>query len=217
MNPAFFGDSYDLVKRFFCVEISSLGYSIAINPMFTGDWSGTENAFYRLLGAEPNGKVLSDAKPRALFLAPDTGVKQKGSKQHVSFARLAQETKKFQLVFSFDQSFSRQANPATVIREKLAELRALAAVPCSTIPMLAFFSRLQKGIRSVNYAHTFSHLDCQAVGSSKAAPNHSIEQALSDLHFRHPLIDLLFSPASMLHLNLLEAKPRRVDSALAAQ
>jgi len=125
MNPAFFGDSYDLVKRFFCAEISSLGYSIAIDPMFTGDWSGTENAFYRLLGAEPNGEVLSDAKPRALFLDPDTGVKQKGSKKHVSFARLAQETKKFQLVFSFDHSFSRQANPVTIIREKLAELRAL--------------------------------------------------------------------------------------------
>lgn len=36
MNRKFFGDSYDIVKRFFCVELAALGYSVEVEPMFTG-------------------------------------------------------------------------------------------------------------------------------------------------------------------------------------
>jgi hypothetical protein len=40
MRPEFLGDSYDIVKRFFCETLRSLGYTVYIDPRFTGDWSG---------------------------------------------------------------------------------------------------------------------------------------------------------------------------------
>ena len=36
MNPKFFGDSYDLVKRFLCAELHVVGYCVTVDPMFTG-------------------------------------------------------------------------------------------------------------------------------------------------------------------------------------
>lgn len=125
MNPDYFGDSYDLVKRFFCHELTVLGYSVEVDAMLTGSWSGAESNFYRLIGARAHGKQPTDSRPRALLLDPDTGVMQSASRRHTSFARIAQETKTFRLVFSFDQSFSRQAKASLVIQEKLAALRAV--------------------------------------------------------------------------------------------
>jgi hypothetical protein len=125
MNPKYYGDSYDLVKRFFCREIGALGYSVEVDAMLTGAWNGAESNFYRLIGAAALGNHKADGGHRALLLDPDTGVKHSASRQHVSFARIAQETKAFRLVFSFDQSFSRQAKPLAVIQEKLATLKSL--------------------------------------------------------------------------------------------
>jgi hypothetical protein len=125
MNPKFFGDSYDLVKRFFCLELLALGYAVTVDPMFTGEWNGAEGDFYHLLGVEAGRQApSSSSRRRALFLDPDTGVNAAGGKQHVSFDRLVHETEGFELVFSFDQSFSRQADPGSALREKLAALRA---------------------------------------------------------------------------------------------
>ena len=124
MNPAYFGDSYDLVKRFFCRELSLLGYSVTVDPMLTGAWGETEGQFYRLIGAEPAGQQRQLSQRAALFLDPDTGVKEKGGKQHASFDRVARECTNYRLVFAFDQSFSRQAKAATVMREKLSALKA---------------------------------------------------------------------------------------------
>jgi hypothetical protein len=124
MNPAYLGDSYDLVKRFFCRELSLLGYSVVVDPMLTGEWSATEGQFYRLIGAEPAGPGRPLSQRAALFLDPDTGIKEKGGKQHASFDRLAQECTNYRLVFAFDQSFSRQAKAANVMREKLSALQA---------------------------------------------------------------------------------------------
>jgi hypothetical protein len=124
MNPSFFGDSYDLVKRFFCHELASLGYVVAIEPLLTGDWNGADSDFYRLVGVEPLVDRKSPPDRKALFFDPDTGINDKGGRQHVSFERLAQEASNFDIVFSFDQAFSRQANPATVMRLKLAAIYA---------------------------------------------------------------------------------------------
>ena len=49
MNPSFIGDSYDLVKRFFCFELRALGYKVVVDPMFTGEWKGRECDFFSLL------------------------------------------------------------------------------------------------------------------------------------------------------------------------
>jgi hypothetical protein len=53
MNPSFFGDSYDLVKRFFCVQLAALGYEVVVDPMFTGEWRELDHQFFRLIGARP--------------------------------------------------------------------------------------------------------------------------------------------------------------------
>lgn len=125
MNPAYFGDSYDLVKRFFCAELSALGYSITVNPMFTETWNSTEREFYRLIGVENIAPQSQRSARTVLFIDPDTGVHRKASKQHVSLHQLAEEALRYSLVFSFDQSFSRQSKPAAAMREKLAFMRAL--------------------------------------------------------------------------------------------
>lgn len=123
MNPAYFGDSYDLVKRFFCREFRSIGYAVLADPMLTGTWNGAEKEFYHLIGAQPLGAEQQIGKRTALFLDPDTGINEKGSKQHASFDRLADESKNYDVVFAFDQSFSRQKKPESVMHQKLEELR----------------------------------------------------------------------------------------------
>lgn len=122
MNPSFFGDSYDIVKRFFCHELIALGYKIVTDPMFTNTWNGREEDFYRLIGARPKLDSPLSFGQTVLFLDPDTGVNEKGGKQHVSFDRLAREAKEYALVFSFDQSFSWQSNANMTMTKKLAML-----------------------------------------------------------------------------------------------
>lgn len=124
MNPAYFGDSYDLVKRFFCSELSRLGYSVVVDPMLTGTWSANETEFYRLIGAEPASRQKPMSQRAALFIDPDTGINSKGGKQHASFDRLVRESANYELVFAFDQSFSRQAKATDVMGEKLSALKA---------------------------------------------------------------------------------------------
>jgi hypothetical protein len=122
MNPTYFGDSYDIVKRFFCRELQVLGYSVSALPMFTGEWKGAQGEFLRFVGAKPIEPEAVGSGRSALFVDPDTGVHEKSSKKHVSLRELASHTKQYRLVFSFDQSFSRQHVAANAMREKLALL-----------------------------------------------------------------------------------------------
>ena len=123
MNPDFLGDSYDLVKRFFCRELSILGYTVNVDPMFTGDWNGSEQNFFRLICAQTEATTKHSSRT-ALFIDPDTGIREKIGKQHVSFDRLLRETTKNEVVFAFDQSFSRQAKSHEVMSSKLAVIEA---------------------------------------------------------------------------------------------
>jgi hypothetical protein len=119
MNPTFLGDSYDLVKRFFVLELQSLGYVVEIDPMFTGSWMGRENEFYRLVGMATDVLPKVKATRSSLFLDPDTGLNERGGKQHASLARIARETQEQDLVFAFDQSFSRQARAVEIMKKKM--------------------------------------------------------------------------------------------------
>jgi hypothetical protein len=42
VNREWFGDSYDIVNRFFINALHSLDYSAYVDPMPTGDWGSTE-------------------------------------------------------------------------------------------------------------------------------------------------------------------------------
>jgi len=127
MNPAFLGDSYDIVKRFFVRELQSMNYAVEIDPMFTGDWAGREGDFRRLLGVGAPVSPSVRSTRRALFLDPDTGVNERGGKQHVALARMALEVQAWELVFAFDQSFSRQAQPIDVMKRKMTLLSEAGA------------------------------------------------------------------------------------------
>jgi len=122
MNPAYFGDSYDVVKRFFCSELRSLGYNLVVDPMLTGSWEGAEKQFFRFLGAAPYESAPTIASPVALLIDPDTGVGAKSGRQHVTLERIAELTRTNAIVFSFDQSFSRKHQPKQAMRRKLEEL-----------------------------------------------------------------------------------------------
>ena len=124
MNPAYQGDSYDLVKRFFCRELQHLGYTVAVDPMFTGEWCNSELTYYRLISATPLSE-LSAAARTAILLDPDTGVREKATRSHVSFERIIEEARTHDLVVAFDQSFSRGASPKEAINGKLSSLHAL--------------------------------------------------------------------------------------------
>jgi hypothetical protein len=73
MRPEFLGDSYDVVKCFFCATLRSLGYTVYIDPLFTGIWSGQQTTFFHFLGVEPLTSETPPSSGTALFLDPDTG------------------------------------------------------------------------------------------------------------------------------------------------
>lgn len=148
MRPEFLGDSYDIVKRFFCETLRSLGYTVYIDPLFTGDWSGQERTFYRFLGVEPYAGVKPASRVTALFLDPDTGVNEKGSSSHVSYERLVDEAKSHAVVFAFDQAFSRAGEAGPKLQAKLQKLSELgcAALYYASHAHFLFVSREREGL-----------------------------------------------------------------------
>jgi hypothetical protein len=157
MNSSFIGDSYDLVKRFFCFELRALGYKVVVDPMFTGEWKGRKRDFFSLVGATMDATAPLPSARTALFVDPDTGVRHKGSPKHVSFDQLAQKVSRHALVFSFDQSFSRQANPVEVMKGKLSALtdRSCHAMYYDSHARFLFVSKEEKLLRELR-AHLVS-------------------------------------------------------------
>jgi hypothetical protein len=128
MNPDFLGDSFDIVKRFFIENIKSLGYQVFVDPMFTGEWTGLDRQFYKLVGAVPLGNFVKTGGRTALLLDPDTGIREKRSKGHITMDILVRHLQQHEIVFSFDQSFSRAGEPIVEIKRKLNTLQSLGAV-----------------------------------------------------------------------------------------
>jgi len=123
MNLEHFGDSYDFVKRFFCRELSALGYAVDAEPYFC-DVSGANaiKDYYLLLGVQPVASPRRSAKRTALFLDPDIGINNKGGAHHVSLNQLVKESRSVDLVFAFDQSFSRAKRADEIIFDKLEKI-----------------------------------------------------------------------------------------------
>jgi hypothetical protein len=121
MNPQWFGDSFDIVKRYFVENLRAIGYHVVVDPMFMGEWNRLEQKFYHLLGASPLGE--SSSNKSALLLDPDIGIGKKKTKQHVTIEVIASHLRNYEVVFSFDQSFSRAGSATEKIREKLGRLK----------------------------------------------------------------------------------------------
>jgi hypothetical protein len=125
MNPAYFGDSYDVVKRFFCDMARSAGYAVYIDPMFTGDWKSRQRAaFLGFLGARELGGSHPES-PAVLLIDPDTGIRAGSGPAHATFASIASRCDQFDMVIVFDPSFSRGHDARDVMTTKLRALHAL--------------------------------------------------------------------------------------------
>lgn len=121
MNPQWFGDSFDIVKRFFVENLNAIGYHVVVDPMLTGKWNGLEHDFYKFLKAYP---LLDKSSTKmALLLDPDTGIGNKITKRHVTVTYIADQLRHHELVFSFDQSFSRGGSASEKIKAKLKQLK----------------------------------------------------------------------------------------------
>ena len=120
MNPLWFGDSFDIIKRFFIENLNAIGYRVVVDPMLTGEWNGVEQ-FYKFLKADP--LIEQGISKSALLLDPDTGIGKKKSKRHVTIQCIAEQLSKYDVVFSFDQSFPRGGNTTKEITDKLTLLQ----------------------------------------------------------------------------------------------
>ena len=125
MNPKWFGDSYDIVKRFFASSLRKLGYEVYIDPMLTGAWGGDVDNLYRFLKMRPVDEYTNSMS--ALFLDPDTGIGRSTSPKHTTIQTIGSHLQNHEIVFAFDQSFSRGPDARPQIQEKLSALRALNA------------------------------------------------------------------------------------------
>jgi len=126
MNPQWFGDSFDIVKRYFIESLKTIGYHVVVDPMLTAEWNGCEERFFHFLGASPLGQATNEKT--ALLLDPDTGIGNKETAKHVTIATIASHLKNYEIVFSFDQSFSRGGNASDKLTEKLRALEATGNV-----------------------------------------------------------------------------------------
>ena len=91
MNPKWFGDSYDIVKKFIVDNLKGIGYEVYIDPMFTGDWNGKEKDFIKFIGAKLSNDFEKPVRKSALFIDPDTGVKEKATPKHIDFKKIIKE------------------------------------------------------------------------------------------------------------------------------
>lgn len=123
MNQRYLGDSYDIVKRFFCSVLREQGYDVFVDPIFTGEWRANEKlSYYRFLGAEPIPHHAAAQGPTALLLDPDTGVSKRARMRYLSFGAIARLLEVYRIILAFDQSFSRNCSPAGQIKQKLDTL-----------------------------------------------------------------------------------------------
>jgi hypothetical protein len=157
MNPDYLGDSYDIVKRFFCEALRTLGYVVYIEPMLTGEWSGSDAEFYAFLGVKHVRNFGTQHSRTALFIDPDTGVSGRASITHTSFDQLARSLEQHTIVFVFDQSFSRSSAPKEQMVRKLTELksRGCEAFYYNSHARFLFTSRTGNHLQSLqDYLHS---------------------------------------------------------------
>jgi len=128
MNPQWFGDSFDIVKRFFIGNIREMGYQVFVDPMLTGEWNGLENKFYGFIGAAPLESLATSSCRTALLLDPDTGIARKLTKKHVTIGMIVNYLQEHEIVFSFDKSFSRSSVLEQQMKKKLSLLKKEGAV-----------------------------------------------------------------------------------------
>jgi hypothetical protein len=125
MNSQYFGDSFDIVKRFFIGNIREMGYQVFVDPMFTDEWNELgKNKFYDFIGAVPLKGLTTYSGKTAIFLDPDTGIGRNPTKQHATIGKIVDYLQQgHAIAFSFDQSFSRGGDAIEQMDKKLSLLK----------------------------------------------------------------------------------------------
>lgn len=149
MNPKYFGDSFDIVKRFIFSELKHIGYKIVIDPMYTDTWNGNEKQFYKFVGATPVSSHQKNLKRTVLYFDPDTGVREKTSPKHITFRQIISNLEFFAIVISFDQSFSRNNNNEISMLAKL-EIFEQQGYHCFYYNSHAKFLFTSKHVKEIN-------------------------------------------------------------------
>lgn len=129
MQRSWFGDSYDIVKRFFCGVLREMGFAVRVEPMFTGDWSGDEERFFRFVSSgDEDPRQPNPAAPTAVLVDPDTGIGSRRGPGHCTIDDVAAHARGHDLVLVFDQAFSRAGSARSKMETKLETLRQCGAV-----------------------------------------------------------------------------------------
>ena len=116
MNPRGFGDSFDIVKRFFIKILKDAGYEVYVEPIFIGDWDDNEHRFISFIGAKEGSPTSHKS---ALFIDPETGIGDRTTSKHITIQSIIRHLDKFEVVMVYDQSFSRSRSIEDQMREKL--------------------------------------------------------------------------------------------------
>jgi hypothetical protein len=128
MNPKWFGDSYDIVKRFFVKALKDIGYEVHIDPMFTGEVTGIRERFLEFIGAKIKPDKPPVAGKTAILIDPNTGIGKKRTSSHITIKDLVGLMDTYSIAFAFDQSFSRAKDDQEQMTAKLRPLHELGAV-----------------------------------------------------------------------------------------
>lgn len=123
MNPVWFGDSYDIVKRYFADILKAMGYTVYAEPMFTVKDGRFEKKYFEFIGVEP---LTNEHEGKSVLLVdPDTGIGSTRSPKHVLVDDLVEYSKHYEIVLTFDQSFSRGSNAERAMSIKLGKLEGM--------------------------------------------------------------------------------------------
>ena len=120
MKDSWFGDSYDIVKRYFISELKEIGYHVVFDPKFMTEMNEVEQ-FYRFVGASDQRE--NQKEKSAVFLDPDTGIGTKSKKTtHITISAVMEKMDEYDVVIVFDQSFGWNETKLDKMRSKLSEI-----------------------------------------------------------------------------------------------
>lgn len=123
MKDDYFGDSFDIVKRFFVRQLRSSGFTVTIDPRYLEDMAKADE-FVSFVGAcAQHEPARNDA---VLFLDPDTGIGNGSKRSHVTTQEVANLAGSYAGIMCYDQSFAhaKYAETLTRMKAKLEELEA---------------------------------------------------------------------------------------------
>ncbi|MBI9015527.1 MAG: hypothetical protein JEZ08_25135 [Clostridiales bacterium] len=103
MKKTWFGDTYDIAKRFMIEAAKNLFKSeVDIDPMLNDNFENI-NMYYKFL----NGTPIEKNSGSLLFIDPDKGVAKKDSTEHINYKKIQMHAMNYKMIMIYDQSFSR--------------------------------------------------------------------------------------------------------------